>query len=81
MEGKNPWHPLYRRLGGLQSRSERGGEEKNPQPLPGLEPSITQPVAQRYINELYLLLTMDQNDSRLNSSKRFWCRTKILNRI
>jgi len=28
-QGKSPWYPLYRRLGGLQSRSGRGGEEKN----------------------------------------------------
>jgi hypothetical protein len=32
----------------LQSRSEHDGEEKNSQPLPGIEPSIIQPVAQRY---------------------------------
>jgi hypothetical protein len=29
---------LDRRLGGPQSHSGRGGEEKNFQPLPGLEP-------------------------------------------
>jgi hypothetical protein len=46
---KEPWYPLDRRLGGPQSRSGRGGEEKNSQPLPGLEPSIIQPVTQRYI--------------------------------
>jgi hypothetical protein len=28
---------LDRRLGGPQSRSGRGGEEKNSQPLPGIE--------------------------------------------
>jgi hypothetical protein len=27
-EEKNPWHALDRRLGGPQSRSGRGGEEK-----------------------------------------------------
>jgi hypothetical protein len=43
---------LYRRLFGSQSRCGRGGEEKNSQPLPGLEPSIIQPVAQRYTPEL-----------------------------
>jgi hypothetical protein len=26
-QGKSPWYPLDRRLGGPQSRSERGGEE------------------------------------------------------
>jgi hypothetical protein len=40
--------PLDRRLGGPQSRSGRGGEEKNFQPLPGLEPPSIQPVVQRY---------------------------------
>jgi hypothetical protein len=44
---KSSWHPLDRRLGGPKSLSERGGEEKNFQPLPGLEPPIIQPVAQR----------------------------------
>jgi hypothetical protein len=44
-QGKNPWYPLDRRLGGPQSWSGRGGEEKNSQPLPRLEPPIIQPVA------------------------------------
>jgi len=35
-QGKSPWYPLDRRLGGPQSRFERGGEEKNSQPHPGL---------------------------------------------
>jgi hypothetical protein len=51
-EWKIPWYPFYRRLGGPQNRSGRGGEEKNSQPLPGLEPPIIQPVAQRYTTEL-----------------------------
>jgi hypothetical protein len=50
--GKSPWYPLDRRLGGPQSRSGRGGEEKNSQPLPGLETPIIQPIAQRYTTEL-----------------------------
>jgi hypothetical protein len=37
-QGKMPWYPLDRRLGVPQSRSGRGGEEKNFQPLPGIEP-------------------------------------------
>jgi hypothetical protein len=37
-QGKSPWYPLNRRLGGSQSRSGRGGEEKNSQPPPGIEP-------------------------------------------
>jgi hypothetical protein len=35
---KSPWYPLDRRLGGPQSRSGRGGEEKNSQTPPGIEP-------------------------------------------
>jgi hypothetical protein len=52
VEGKSPWYPLDRRLCEPQSRSGRSGEEKNYQTLPGLEPSIIQPVAQRYTAEL-----------------------------
>jgi hypothetical protein len=37
-QGKSPWCPLDRRLGGHQSRSGHGGEEKNSQPQPGIEP-------------------------------------------
>jgi hypothetical protein len=46
------WYPLDRRLGEPQSRSGHGGEDKNSQPLPGLEPPIIQPVALRYTTEL-----------------------------
>jgi hypothetical protein len=35
---ESPWYPLDRTLGGLQSRSGRGGEEKNSQLPPGIEP-------------------------------------------
>jgi hypothetical protein len=49
--GKSPWYPLDRRLGGLQSRSGRGGGEKNSQALPGVEPPIFQPAAHRYTTE------------------------------
>jgi hypothetical protein len=45
-------YPLDRRLGGPQSRSGHGGEEKNPHAVPGLEPPITLLVAQRYTAEL-----------------------------
>jgi hypothetical protein len=51
-QGKSRWYPLERRLSGTQSRSGRGGEEKNSQPPPGLEPPIIQPVAQRHTAEL-----------------------------
>jgi hypothetical protein len=39
-QGKRPW-----KLGGNHSRYEHGGEEKNPQSLPEIEPTIFQPVA------------------------------------
>jgi hypothetical protein len=58
-QGKSPRYLLDRRLGGPQSRSGRGGEEKNSQPLSVLEPPIIQPVSQRYTDRtitLYLLL-------------------------
>jgi hypothetical protein len=55
-QGKSPWCPLDGRLGGPQSLCGRGGEEKNSQPLPELEPPIIQPVAQRYTAELSRLL-------------------------
>jgi hypothetical protein len=43
---------LDRRLGGPQSLTGCPGEEKNSQPLSGLEPPIIQSVAQRYTIEL-----------------------------
>jgi len=36
--GKLPPYPLDRRLGGPQSRSGHGGEEKNSQPPPRMSP-------------------------------------------
>jgi hypothetical protein len=53
--GNSPAYPLDRRLGGPQSRCGRG-EEKNSQPLLGLEPPIIQLVAQSYTTELTRLL-------------------------
>jgi hypothetical protein len=44
-------------IGRPQSRSGRCGEEKNSQALPGLEPPIIQPVAQRCTTELSRLHT------------------------
>jgi hypothetical protein len=55
-KGKSTWYPLDRRLGGLQSRSGRGGEERNSQPPPGLETSTIQSVAQRYATALFRFL-------------------------
>jgi hypothetical protein len=55
---KNPWYPLERGLGGPQNWSEYSDEEKYSQPLPGLEPPIIQPAAQRYTTELQRLLSI-----------------------
>jgi hypothetical protein len=52
LQGKSPRYPSDRRLGGPQSRSGRGGEEKTSYPLTGLELPVIQPVAQRYTTEL-----------------------------
>jgi hypothetical protein len=49
-QGKSTWYQLDRRLGGPQSRSGRGGEEKILSPRRESNPRIptVQPVAQRY---------------------------------
>jgi hypothetical protein len=51
-QGKSPWCPLDRRLGGPQSQYGCDGEEKNSQALPGFEPLIIQPIAQHYTTEI-----------------------------
>jgi hypothetical protein len=53
-QGKIPWYLLDRRVGEPQSLSGHGGEEKNSQPLPGLESPIIQSVARRNTTELSL---------------------------
>jgi hypothetical protein len=60
-QGMRPCYPLDRRLSGPQSRSGRGGEEKNSYPLPALELPIIQPVAQRYATELSRLFKYAQS--------------------
>jgi hypothetical protein len=47
LQGRSPLYPSNRRLGGSQSQSQHGSEDRNSQPLPGLEPPLSQPVAQR----------------------------------
>jgi hypothetical protein len=54
--GRSPRYPLDRRLGGPQSLSGRGGEEKNSKPLSGIESPIIQSVAQSCTTELPWLL-------------------------
>jgi hypothetical protein len=46
--GKEPPVPIGYEGGWPQSRSGRGGEEKNSKPSPGIEPPIIQPVVGRY---------------------------------
>jgi hypothetical protein len=55
-QGKSPWYPLYRRLGGPQSRFRRCGVEKNSQPLSRLKPPIIQLIAKRCTAELSRLI-------------------------
>jgi hypothetical protein len=50
--GKSPWYPFDRRLGGPQSQSGLGFEEKNSQLLPVPKRPIIQLVAQRSATEL-----------------------------
>jgi hypothetical protein len=42
-------YPFDRKLGGPQSQSGRGGEEKNSQPPPGIEPDSSIPHTSRFI--------------------------------
>jgi hypothetical protein len=71
--------PFDRRLGGSQSHSGRGGEERNSQPLSGLEPLIIQLATHRYTTELSLdLSTMSKMKSSLclpQPSSTPWRRT------
>jgi hypothetical protein len=60
---------LDRRLGGPQSRSGRGDEEKNSQLLPGLKPRTIHPVVQRYTAELTRLLMKIKWNERKTGSK------------
>jgi hypothetical protein len=55
-QGKEPLVPIVEEAECPPSRSGRGDEEKNSQPLPAIEPPIIQPIAQRYKTELSCLL-------------------------
>jgi hypothetical protein len=61
-QGKSPWYPLDRRLGGPQGHSGHGSEEKNPQLPPGIEslntnhlPVPSQFIIQTLISGIHLL--------------------------
>jgi hypothetical protein len=60
---------LHRRLGEPQTRSGHGGEEKNTHSLPGLEPPIIHPVAQRYTAELCWLLVLFAKGNQIKEDK------------
>jgi hypothetical protein len=61
--GKEPLVPTGQEVGGgLRSQSGRGGEEKNSEPLSGLEPPLIQVVAQRYTTELSRLHMHSSNN-------------------
>jgi hypothetical protein len=51
-QGKSPWYPLDRKIGGPQSRCGRDGEEKNSQPPPEIEPSNSDPVLKKIVWEV-----------------------------
>jgi hypothetical protein len=74
-QGEDPWYPLDRRLGGPQSRSGHGGEEKNSHTPPVLE--IIHPLVQRYSTELFrvkfrdFLLNFLRLARQLRDVKRF----------
>jgi hypothetical protein len=74
-QGNIAWYPLNRRLGGPQSRSGLGGEEKNSQPLPVLESPINKPIAQRSTSELTELFRLYINEFK----KGYRHRTNIAN--
>jgi hypothetical protein len=59
-QGKSPWYTFGRRSG-------HGGKEKISEPLPGLDPPIIQPVAQRYITELSRLLRRRDTECKFNT--------------
>jgi hypothetical protein len=48
LQGKNPWYPLDRRLGGPQSQFGHAGKEKKITPLSLLrnEPPVVQSIAE-----------------------------------
>jgi hypothetical protein len=55
-QGKNLRYPLKMKLVEYQVRYGHGVEEKNSQPLEGLESPIIHPVAQHYTTELSRLI-------------------------
>jgi hypothetical protein len=73
-QGKSPWYALDRRLGGPQSGSGRGGEEKNPSPAGNrtLEPRTSSPQPSAIPNQLSRL------SFNANSKRKVFC-TSVYN--
>jgi hypothetical protein len=67
-KGNSPRYPLYRRLGGPQSRCGRRGEEKifDPTVTRTPTPSVIQPIASHYTYEFKIVLIC------LGTSKYYW---------
>jgi hypothetical protein len=61
------------------SRSRRAGEEKNPQPLPGLQPPMIHPIAQQYTTELWAGYSIACHPFRAQSYH--WDTMHVKNRI
>jgi hypothetical protein len=79
LQGKRLSYPMDRRLGGPQSQSGHGGEEKNSQPLLGLEPLIIQSIAHHYTTELSQLVTLRPSAKTLKlSCTHIWLQKKHL---
>jgi hypothetical protein len=86
-QGKSPWYPMERGMGGPQSQSGRGGEEKNSQLLPGPEHAIIQPlpsaVPLSYPGSLRIPVPRYCQDSTLSASVPFYslsCRSSKVRR-
>jgi hypothetical protein len=79
---KSPWYPLNRRLGGTQSRFERSGEEKNSQPLPGIEPPSPSPhpsaIPLSYPGSFPFIWTVISSYTIFNRECSAWAITSLL---
>jgi hypothetical protein len=67
-QGKSPWYPPDRRLGGPQRWFGHDSEEKNSQPLPGLESLIIQPITQCYTTDLSWIFTVQYEEYKINKN-------------
>jgi hypothetical protein len=70
-QGKSPWFPLDKRLGGPQSHSGCNGEEKNSKPPPGIE---ILPVAFGIKFTIYITA---ESDAEMVTLRIFSCYSRI----